>query len=394
MKKIFCFVSAIILSAIFLYFSLSFTNIIFTGSFSREIMLLCGAIMLASISLLELSNRYFDRLSGYASKKWFLNRWVCNCLFLSLILCFLIALHITFLQGVADENIYIVLLALCVVICAVIFYVQNYRHLRGRKARIRSLERKQLRYKNRRYYCLIHDVSVLDHNVKVTGTVSGKICVNDEVYIYIPASKTVITRIEKIIVDGESVLHVKEGEAELVLKKDALTEKIQRFSVISSVGENVEMNQVNLVENPFLNGLIMGYREYNNDPVYMSTLLWETSSGKYLMAGTSNEYLDGDIMDTISGNINATFHSVSSFDATLTILPVFTDWNALDRWKVIMKEKDAMTILMKYGQVVDIMYRDFDGIVINPFGPFPFYLPKELANSLVKMHKEAEEDEE
>ena len=90
-------------------------------------------------------------------------------------------------------------------------------------------------------------------------------------------------------------------------------------------------------------------------------------------------------MDPLQENTSAAFMSVStSADENLFILPAFTDWDALHRWSSMMMEKDAVTLIMKYEEVEKIMENGFGGIVINPFGPQPFFMPE--CNSSIYHH--------
>lgn len=396
MKKIICYVFSIILSLAFAFLAVTLTTLFLDPSI-LENEILFGVLlgMCVSILLIEMLNGIYDKADGYVSKRRYFGRWVHNCCFLSLLICFAYALLYTLVRseslGIDHTTLYLLVFF---VLIGVYLYFLNYRSLMSRKARIKAVTKRQLRYKNRRYYYLVDEVKDEEKWMKLSGKLHGSIHVKDEVYIYVPEEDSIKANIVKLSVKGESVSKAKDGNIEICLKKDEQTKTIHKYSVISSVEEKVEMTEENLVENPSLNGLIMGYGKWNHDPNYMSVLLWEISSAEYLMAGRCNEKLDGEITDVLKRNVSAAFPSVSTaMNEKLSILPIFTDWDALNRWKLMMEDKDAMSVIMKYEQIAEIMHTEFDGIVINPFGPFPFYLPNDLANSLLKMHQEAKDEE-
>lgn len=396
MKKIICYILSIIMSFIFIISSVVLTMLMLDPDSMGDITVIPFLLgMCVSVLLIESLNMMYDKADGFVSKKRYFGRWVHNCCFISLLVCFTYALVSTLLKRASlgiDIRVFI-LLIFCVFM-SVYLYSLNYRNLMSRKSRIDAIRKRQLRYKNRRYYYLVNEVRNEETMMKLSGTLHGNMHVNDEVYIYIPAEDPLKTRISKLSVKGKSVSRAKDGDVEISLKKDDLTKTIRKYSVVSSVSDQIEISDENLAENPFVNGLIMGYGKSNRDPNYMSILLWEISSSKYLMAGKCREELDGEITDAIRQNVNAAFPSVSTTsDEKMTILPVFTDWDALNRWKMMMEDKDAMSIIMKFDQIAEIMHAEFDGIVINPFGPFPFYLPCDLADSLLRMHEEAKNEE-
>lgn len=395
MKKILCFLISISMSIAFIASGMLMTAMIIDPSLMQTGLLLSLLLeMCIDILLIETVNIAHDKADGYVSKKQFFGRWVHNCCFITLLFSFAYALIASIASGTINiHNRNVSMLLIICVIASIYLYFRNYRNLMSRRSRIKSIRNRQLRYKDRRYYYLVEEVKEEDSFLTLKGTLNGKIRVNDEVYIYIPAEDSIRTRVHKITSNNQSVSKAKDGTVEICLKKDELTETIHKYSVISSVAEKVEIEQENLAENPFVNGLIMGYGKCNKDPEYMSALLWEISSGQYLMAGKCNEQTDDEITDVIKKNVNAAFPSVSTTtDEKMSILPVFTDWDALHRWKMMMEEKDAMTVIMKFEQIVEIMHAEFDGIVINPFGPFPFYMPRDLANSLLRMHTEAQNE--
>lgn len=91
-------------------------------------------------------------------------------------------------------------------------------------------------------------------------------------------------------------------------------------------------------------------------------------------------------MDPLETSSDVGFPTLSSRqNPQLKILPVFTDWEALSRWKDMMKERDAVTITADFPMTVELMRKGFSGFVINPFGPQAFYLSDMFAESVMRM---------
>lgn len=141
-------------------------------------------------------------------------------------------------------------------------------------------------------------------------------------------------------------------------------------------------------ELPYIRGLLSVYDVCHDDPHFTSLVLWLISHANLLVCAKSTTEHRGDIMDPLQENTSAAFMSVStSADENLFILPAFTDWDALHRWSSMMMEKDAVTLIMKYEEVEKIMENGFGGIVINPFGPQPFFMPEQLCKTILQMNQ-------
>lgn len=344
-------------------------------------------------ALINILNMYYDHAEGYAGNKKGIGRWGKNTLFASLVLCFFFVLleyitesQVSFLLSQTKQL--QLLFLLCLVMCTVVYYLKNYRTMLTRKTRIRSLMHKSVKYNERRFTFVVEEKIEEENMLRLKGILSGSMQVLDEVYVYNLSGDGCMTRVTGLYENGTRVKKAKDREVELVIKKNASSMKIAQYSVLTDIRECISKEVENELELPYIRGLITAYAKHHTDPKFMSVLLWLIGRVEWLMCAKATDVHNGDIMDVLRGNTNAAFMSVStSMDSSLFILPVFTDWDALHRWKTMMLEKDAVTMIMPFADVEGIMEKGFSGIVVNPFGPQPFYIPKELARSVLQMQE-------
>ncbi len=400
MKKLISFVIACVLGILFVVLSVMLVEMGFTprdGEGFYISIVVIVLMMLIAFGIICFLNSYFDRSEGYASEKKRIGRWGKNTLMAALVLSFLYGCMVYVSEKNTDlleqeKNNTIVLILVGLVLCGTIYYIQNYRMLLTRKTRIDALIHKSEKYKGRRYTFIVEDVKETEKHVVLKGYVLGTIRNFDEVFVYSLSQSNYLTRVMRIQENGTSVHKAKDKNIEIFLKKTEQTKQIQVGTVLSDIIEHVSNKQENNVENPSIRGLIGGYNVLHDDKKYMTMLLWLIANSKLLVAGKCVSKHVGDIMDPLSDNAQVSFMSVSTTaDESLFILPAFTDWDALKYWSMMMQEKDAVTLLMDYQEVEGIMEKGFGGIVINPFGPQPFFMPKELASSIVEMCKKEDQ---
>lgn len=394
MKKLISFLIACILGIVFVFLSLMLVEMCYTPIETEGFFIAVGVIvlfMLASFGIICFLNIYFDRSEGYASEKQWIGRWGKNTILAALVLSFLYACLTFVLEKNNDplqqeKNNSLIMFLIGLVACGTIYYIQNYRKLLTRKTRIDVLIHKSEKYKRRRYTFIVEEVKETEKHIMLKGYVLGTIHNNDEVFVYSLSQGNYLTRVLQIHENGTIVRKAKDKDIEITIKKTEQTKEIQVGTVLSDIIENVSENQENNVENPSIRGMISGYNALRDDKKFMTMLLWLIANSKFLVAGKSVTGHVGDIMDPLNENAQVSFMSVSTTaDESLFILPAFTDWDALKCWSMMMQEKDAVTLLMDYQEVEEIMEKGFGGIVINPFGPQPFFMPKDLAVSIVEM---------
>ena len=71
----------------------------------------------------------------------------------------------------------------------------------------------------------------------------------------------------------------------------------------------------------------------------------------------------------------------------LACLPVFTDWDALGRYGYVIEDPASTVLVMGFEKCRQLMQTGYTGIVINPFGPRPFYLGSDYIRSLTELEE-------
>jgi hypothetical protein len=162
---------------------------------------------------------------------------------------------------------------------------------------------------------------------------------------------------------------------------------VQLYAVISDVYPSVTKWPQNHVENPRLRGMIQGYRNQFDRKEYMEQMMMDTVRSFYLVPAKLQavEDFDGDIMDTLRKNASVRFFAVMTKNIPdAEALPVFTDWEALSHYRELMGQERAITVVMDFTQMTDILNQGYSAVVVNAFGPQPFYLSKEYIAMIKK----------
>ncbi len=394
MKKTLLWVASLIAGCVFIFFSLLVCDIVMFQSIVDEwfsfVAFVC--ILLVLFAGISWMNQKFDRAEGYASQKTWITRWGQNALFFSLVLDFIYA-SAAYLQEETNvlvrQNQSMILFCLMVVVMfGVIYYVQNYKNLLTRKTRIHTLIHKNEKYRNRRYTFVVEEINEEKSNLILKGKLSGNMHVFDEVYVYSLENDAFTVRILSIRMNEKTCRKAKDGNVEIIVKKNEKIKLIKKYCVLSDIIAVSDSMHDNQNELPYIRGLLSVYDVCHDDPHFTSLVLWLISHANLLVCAKSTTEHRGDIMDPLQENTSAAFMSVStSADENLFILPAFTDWDALHRWSSMMMEKDAVTLIMKYEEVEKIMENGFGGIVINPFGPQPFFMPEQLCKTILQMNQ-------
>lgn len=200
--------------------------------------------------------------------------------------------------------------------------------------------------------------------------VHGRACVNDSIYINAPDGGVIKDQIKGIEIDGRSVRSITDGKGMISLKN---TENIPEGSVLSYAGE-LKDDHENIVINPFLKEMIASYRKAFADAGITSELLASLCKAHFLVPARTEG--NAGWQDVTDPNLKPDrYYKVSSsLDMSQRILPLFTDWAALEQYTTFMETKESITQVMDFAECTVLMEKECTGIVINPFNENPFYL--------------------
>ncbi len=222
---------------------------------------------------------------------------------------------------------------------------------------------------------------------KITGFVFGTIKENDTVYLVGPSGKPLESAIMQIQKDGNPVKQFSDGSVEITLQ-DHGEEKMHSDSIISGIQPIMSNKEINIVENPYLLAMIYAFSHRLSNNSGMNRLIYAICHAHYLTPVMMEKPRIGaeDIIRVIQSNANVRFMRVSAnMKENDAALPVFTDWDAFRRYHTVMEEPEAKTLILSFPQCIDLMKQNYQGIVINPFGPQPFYLSSNFVKHIEEL---------
>ena len=342
------------------------------------------------ILMVNYLNRQYDRISGYMGKRRHFGRWSRTLIFAGLvtILGWMLVLFIFLMNDMHSFNAHwgwICVIAMAAV-AAIWIYAAGYRKNKDAGARIHDLMNENVLQKDRRYTILLEKKTAVEMDrTDVEGMVHGEIRCGDQLYALYPHQKEQVCRIAAIHAGDQKVAKAKDMPAVITLT-DLTKQELPAYTVLSSIhpAETQLSSGVNTAENPYLIGILMEYARFYRDPNYYNLLVYSICHSQYLAAGNAQSVLKNtDIMDILPNRTDVGFPAVTPVGGKEQILPIFTDWDALHRWKDMITAGNSVTIALNFQQLIPLLQDRFTGLVINPFGPKPFALPKELISSIV-----------
>lgn len=306
-------------------------------------------------------------------------RWCANTLFYTMILMVMEALIYTLRTHSISES--AAILYEFGYAAAVVFALQLYHKTHGSlypdSERIRILSTGNVRYKGRRTYMLVIKSHVEKGMCHCTGHVLGNIRMLDRMFVYAKGMPPVNARVVQIHKDGSRLSDVKGGKDVTIVLN--LRKGLKPYTVLSDVKEVfVERPEV-FAENPRIVGLSSFFGECYRNGEYLTVLADALMHGHYIVPCRVKLEGRGNIAATLPPNLNVSVPSVSRNDrAGERILPVFTDWDGVSKWKPFVESTESSVMLVDYQRLISLYENTFDGIAVNPFNEVSFYLAEDL----------------
>lgn len=306
-------------------------------------------------------------------------RWCANTLFYTMILMIMEALiHTLQNRSISDSTAILYEFGYAAAVATALrLYHKTIGSLYPDSERIRILSTKNVRYKGRRTYMLVTESHLEKGMCHCTGQLIGQIHMLDQLYVYtkgMPCSKARVVQIHK---DGNRLSDVKGGKnVTLVLN---LRKQLKPFTVLSDVREAFMEKPEVFAENPRIVGLSSFFGECYRNGEYLSALAEAMMHGHYIVPCRVKLEGRGNIAAALPPNLNVSVPSVSRNDrAGERILPVFTDWDGVSKWKPFVESAESSVMLVDYQRLISLYENTFDGIAVNPFNEVSFYLAEDL----------------
>lgn len=306
-------------------------------------------------------------------------RWCANILFYTMILMIMEALIYTLRNPAISESnaiMYEFGYAFAVVM-ALRLYHNTLGAMYPDSERIRILSDKNVRYKGRRSYMLVTQSHLEKGLCCCTGHVIGNIRMLDQLNVYSKGMPVTKARVIQIHKDGDRLSDAKGGRnVTLILN---LRKELHPYTVLSDVREAFTEKPEVFAENPRIVGLSSFFGECYRNGEYLSALSDALIHGHYIVPCRVKLEGRGNIASALPPNLNVSVPSVSRNDhAGERILPVFTDWDGVSKWKPFVESTESSVMVVDYQRLISLYDNTFDGIAVNPFNEVSFYLAEDL----------------
>lgn len=221
--------------------------------------------------------------------------------------------------------------------------------------------------KDRRFVLMVENTYQLEdeNGVVVVGNLHGKMKKGDKIYVLFPNNRMVISRAEEFeIGPGRRVTEAEDDKVALQIFEVKEKKHILPFTVITNIKPNPSTQTGRELENPLLLGLSMEYPTLGQESAYNSLLIYLLCHTKYVVPAAINT-----TSAAPGKGPQIQFPSLPDpVNERRSVLPVFTDWNALSRWEGIFNENHPEhSVVMSFQEAVSVCQGR--GIVLNPLGP-------------------------
>ena len=272
-----------------------------------------------------------------------------------------------------------------ILLVAIWIYVRNYSRMVPEETVICSLKvRNQMNKKHRFVFLNQLTLSVEGKNI-CSGYVYGEIHVGEQVIIYQNGKQNRIVPVLSILADSKPVNIAQNKVVNIVFSNDV---QIDQFAVISNVKEGFKLRPETFVENPVMEGLIVGWLPNRKNEKYSELFNECLLKGKYIVPVKIREG-SGYGITKAPGALNIQgFPIISTAEnAERQYMPVFTSWSELSQWKLLIENQDIATMVMSFMDIALFNKILSPGIVINPFSEHSATIEAEEVPALIEQYK-------
>ena len=328
-------------------------------------------LMILFMGVVYILNNIHDHDNMKCIKK----RWCANTLFLSLVMLVIELLarqlnnpYISEQQAVMYEFFYAF-----IVVLAAHLYERNYYRFFPKDERMNVLANKNVRNHNR-VIVLVSDVKKNKGLYECEGRLIGNLRPLEKLYMYRNEKPLSAVQCVKVLnTEGNT-----DGCQKVNFTCKSKTE-IEKFAVLSTIRDIHRMSPESDVENSRFTGLYGSYSEFYRETPFIISLTDALFRAQLLVPVKCPSMEKDMITQMLPPNTPISIPSVSRPDKEEEkILPVFTDWEKLMKWKGFTECDDSSVIVADYQKLRELHDGNFDGIVVNPFNIPSFFIGEDL----------------
>ena len=235
----------------------------------------------------------------------------------------------------------------------------------------------------RRFTLLVDQTFQLegDEGILVVGDVFGKIKQGDRIYVLLPNNRMVATAVDEMeIGPGRAATEAENDKIAIKITDIKRKEIVPPLTVVTNIVPNPDAKDGKELENPLLFGMTMEYPVRGQEPTYNNLLIYQMCHTRFVVPASITV-----VSEEKGAPQRVQFPTLPDRNDTgRQLLPVFTDWKALERWEGLFDEEHPeKSVIMTFPEAVTICRGE--GIVINPFGPMTIVITAENIQQIVNL---------
>ena len=226
------------------------------------------------------------------------------------------------------------------------------------------------------------------YGVAVAGKVHGMVHKGDEVYLMDADGRILASTVAVVEMRVEGQLipvdFVADAVAGIRFADIYDTEKVEFFSILTSIRPQPVIDVAKACENPVVLGMSYEYYRFRGHGLYMSKLFQSIVHGHYVLPVKAegipwNQENGADTMQVQEqevGQQELFYRLPHPSEKGKEILPVFTDWEEMRAWDVIQQSKEPLrTLTLDFPELAMLVTEDRDDdLAINLFHGSPLIL--------------------
>lgn len=348
------------------------------------------ALGITGLFIVNLGMKMFDGEYTMAGRNG-LGRWAENIMFAGLVVIFMVGI-VWVDQGFITEGMRLTQAILSgLVLLAAIFYARIYYINKKKRDQIKKLIRENSMNGDRRFAMLVENTIPDRKNsaTAVCGVVHGSLHLHDHVEVLVPGLKPRMFEVIRLRTNSKDVNKVTDQAAGVYLNLYMEKDEIPKYSTITNIKSNVQKKGINDTECPSLLAEIGEYRTFFKDRSFMAVLIYTACHAKYLVPVQTSEAQKemDDPTKQLAHDTTISFTQVATRkNNSQKLLPIYTDWFALYHWRYISEAGNrTAAVIMDFPDIMKVAENGYHGVIVNPFGPQPFFMSSEFMKSVKKL---------